>query len=65
MFKQPETWLCPLCALVRMKYGTTCEHFEDGTCENIDAVHLTGQFYLKEHNISVAEIDNEGLSNAP
>ena len=57
-----KDWLCPLCALVRMPYGTTCKV---KPCEN--EPHITGKFYLgltidspkDAKSIGIASISNE------
>lgn len=51
----PETWLCPIDGLVRMKYGTTCPDFADRSCENIQHAHITGQMYLTDKETSTEE----------
>lgn len=63
MIKAADFWLCPLCGLKEMKYGSTCLEFKSGLCPNIDKVHLTGQYYLHEVvssvGLGISEISNE------
>lgn len=39
-----KTWLCPLCALVRMPYGKSCNRPD--TCGN--PIHITGRAYVND-----------------
>ncbi len=41
-----DTWLCPICSLLRVKYGMNCPRFP--TCPNQESAHLTGRNYLKD-----------------
>ena len=45
-------WLCPLCGLKEMPYGTTCPGFKDGSCENSDKLHITGEQYRDQQELS-------------
>ncbi len=63
---KPVSWSCPLCGLRTFPYGTTCPSFKDGTCENMDKLHITGTHYLTDQpqtakvtSIGIAQISDE------
>lgn len=67
----PETWLCPVCARVPVRYGTTCPHKTSDAweCENlanpVNAVHAA--YYVRlwrekragAKSLGIAQISNE------
>lgn len=42
-----ETYLCPICSLVRMAYGTNCKEWLDG-CEGAKTPNVNGAWYLQQ-----------------
>lgn len=66
MKRNPDSWNCPLCGVVKMAWGTTCATYP--ACGN--KPHATGAYYVDEHgykqrqagqSIGIAEIA-EGAS---